>query len=204
VEAKITAAEKEFRDTLSSRISRLEWRSAVRFGSEADYLAQEARSADLMITCADRRTEIGDLVMQIGRPVLVVPMIADKLDLNQIIVGWKDTGKTRRAVSDALPFLQAAVKVTIVEIAAEDDLPDARKHLSDVVVWLERHGVVAETLALKSDGDDAVGLDSVARDLRADLVVAGAYGHSRVREWVLGGVTRDLLLHASRCSLISH
>jgi nucleotide-binding universal stress UspA family protein len=199
-ERKIAAAEKEFRDALSSRISRLEWRSTARFGS----LAQEARSADLIITCVDQPAEIGDLVMQVGRPVLVVPVTADKFNLNNIIVGWKDTGESRRAVSDALPFLEAAAKVTVVDIAAEDDLPNARKHLSDVVAWLERHGIVAEALALASDGDDAAGLDTVARDLRADLIVAGAYGHSRVREWVLGGVTRDLLLRADRCSLISH
>lgn len=204
LEAQVAAAEKEFRDALSPRISRLEWRSMLGHGSLPRYLAREARCADLIITCVDQIAEIGDLVMQAGRPVLLVPMTADKLDLNHVVVGWKDTGETRRAVSDALPFLLAAAKVTVVEIAVQDDLPAARTHLSDVVAWLARHRVVAEALALTAGGDDATRLDTVTGNLRADLIVAGAYGHSRVREWVLGGVTRDLLLCADRCSLVSH
>ena len=77
-------------------------------------------------------------------------------------------------------------------------------HVEDVVGWLERHGVVAETLACRSIGEDATRLNDIAQEQNADLIVAGAYGHSRLREWVLGGVTCDLLLRADRCSLVSH
>ncbi len=87
LEAAVTAAEEEFRDALSSRVTHLEWRSMLGFGSLAGYIAQEARCADLIITYVDHTAEVGDLVMQAGRPVLVVPMAADKLDLNHVIIG---------------------------------------------------------------------------------------------------------------------
>ena len=84
------------------------------------------------------------------------------------------------------------------------DLAEARADVADVVGWLKTHSVKAEPLAVAAKGDDAAQLSAIAQDHNADLVVAGAYGHSRLREWVLGGVTRDLLLHAGRCSLLSH
>jgi nucleotide-binding universal stress UspA family protein len=104
---------------------------------------------------------------------------------------------SRRAVA-------GAKRVTVVEIAPEEDLASARTHLEDVVGWLKRHDILAKPLASVAKRDDARQLDAIARELGADLVVAGAYGHSRMREWVLGGVTRDLLLGADRCSLVSH
>lgn len=203
-ETEVAAAEKECRDVLSPRVSRLEWRSTITSDIPAEYLAQEARSADLIIISADGTAGVGNLIMQVGRPALIVPMRADTFDLRHVIVGWKDTVGTRRAVSDALPLLGAAAKVTVVEIAGKDRLPEARARLADVVGWLARHGIAADALELTSDGDDATGLETAAEALGADLIVAGAYGHSRVREWVLGGVTRDLLLRGHRCSLVSH
>ena len=94
--------------------------------------------------------------------------------------------------------------MTVAEIAAEEDLPEARTDVADVVGWLKTHGVKAEPLAVAAKGDDAAQLSVIAQDQKADLVVAGAYGHSRLREWILGGVTRELLLHTGRCSLLSH
>ena len=94
--------------------------------------------------------------------------------------------------------------MTVVEMAAEDELPAACARLKDVIGWLKRHGVVAESIASPSSIDDANVLYAIAHDRGADVIVAGAYGHSRLREWVLGGVTRDLLLSANRCSLVSH
>ena len=107
-------------------------------------------------------------------------------------------------MSDALPMLRKASHVDIVEIASEDELIAARERLDDVAGWLGRHGVAAETHAKAVDGDAAAWFDIVAAERDADIVVAGAYGHSRVREWALGGVTRTLLKHAARSSLVSH
>jgi len=209
----IATAEAEFRAALQTRSNRLEWRSMTSFDSLSDYLAREARSADLIVTSVDRKSsvfdtsrhvDIGDLVMRVGRPVLVVPTAAEKVGLDRILIGWKDTRETRRAVVDALPLLKKAAFVTVVEIAAEGDLVLARRHLAQVVEWLHHHGVAAESIASVSTGQDALRLGEIAQLQNVDLVVAGAYGHARLREWMLGGVTRDLLLHTDRCSLVSH
>jgi len=213
IEREITAAEAEFRAALAPRADRLEWRSAITFTPLYDYLAHEARSADLIITKVDKNTSIfdssrhvnmGDLVLQAGRPVLVIPTTANCLDLDSVVLGWKETPEARRAARDALPMLREAGRVTIVEIAAEAELAAAKARLEDVAAWLKRHGIVAECAAVAAVGDNAGQFDAIAREQEADLIVAGAYGHSRLRELVLGGVTRDLLLTAGRCVLVSH
>ena len=210
-EKEIAAAEDEFRHALPIRASG--WRSAVTPDPLSDYLARESRAADLIITGVDhnasffdnsRHVNTGDVVMQVGRPILVVPTAVSGPGFDRVLVGWKDTRETRRAISDALPFLRKAAHVTIVEIVEAEELAKARERLDDVVLWLSRHGVVAEPIATPSTGEDAHRLHALALEHKAGLIVAGAYGHSRVREWVLGGVTRDLLLRAGRCALVSH
>jgi nucleotide-binding universal stress UspA family protein len=210
-EKEIAAAEAEFREALPTRVRG--WRASVTPLPLADYLAGEARAADLIITGVDhnaslfdnsRHVNIGDVVMQAGRPILVVPAAASGLSFDRVLFGWKDTRETRRAITDALPFLKHAAQVMIVEIADEQELEAARGRLGDVVLWLGRHGVVAEPIATPSTHNDAHQLHALALEHKAGLIVAGAYGHSRVREWVLGGVTRDLLLRAGRCALVSH
>ncbi len=205
-------AEADFRSALEARAASIEWRSTVLLAALSDYLAREARGADLVITGvasgnvldAPRAANTSDLVMQVGRPVLIVPGSTDNVELNRVVVGWKDTRETRRAVYDALPVLKMATHVAVVEICDEEDLAPARMRLNDVVAWLGRHGVVAQLFALPSSGTDTAQLYAIAEEQNADVIVAGAYGHSRLREWVLGGVTRDLLLNARRCSFVSH
>ena len=85
-----------------------------------------------------------------------------------------------------------------------EDLNAARARLDGVVGWLKRHGIAAVSLAWPSSGDDAAQLNAIAQEQGANVIVAGAYGHSRLREWALGGVTRELLLRADRCVLVSH
>jgi nucleotide-binding universal stress UspA family protein len=213
IDDEMKTAEAEFRTALAGRAEISNWRSIVTSISLSTQLANEARSTDLVITGVggkaslfdtSRHLDIGDFVMQAGRPCLIVPAKTERLALEHVVVGWKDTGETRRAVRDALPLLKEAGRVTVVEIAVEQDLADARTRVQDVVGWLKRHGIEATPAATLATGDDAVGLEAVIRGQAADLIVAGAYGHSRLREWVLGGVTRDLLLRAGRCSLVSH
>jgi nucleotide-binding universal stress UspA family protein len=209
----ITAAEAEFRSTLRPGTGALEWRSAISFTPLHDFLAQEARSADLVITKLDRNASlfdssrhvnIGDLVMKAGRPVLIVPAEQPLLTLGHVLLAWKETSEARRAALDALPMLELAGRVTIVEIAAAPELEAAAARLADVAVWLKGHGIAAEPMPVRAAGDDASQLGAIARHLGVDVIVAGVYGHSRLREWVLGGVTRELLLKAGHCALVSH
>jgi nucleotide-binding universal stress UspA family protein len=213
IEKETKTAEAEFRSVLHARAHHLGWRSTAIFASLPDYLAREARSADLVITGVDRNgspldrsrhVDMGALVMQAGRPVLIVPAAANKLQFERVVVAWKDTRETRRAVSDALPLLKKVAHVVVVEIAAEEEMAAAHTHLADVAGWFKRHGIATESLASASIGDDATRLKNIAEEQNADVIVAGAFGHSRLREWVLGGVTCDLLLRANRCSLVSH
>ena len=211
-ETDIAQAEAEFRALLEPYVTDLQWRSAVTTEALCDFFAREARAADLILTAMEqgsifndnRRTNVDDLVMRAGRPVLVVPDGADQLRLDRVLIAWKDTREARRATMDALPLLKVASHVTLVEIAAEEHLADARSHLADVSGWLAKHGIEAEPLAVVTKGTDVAALARVAAEQAADIIVAGAYGHSRLREWVLGGVTYDLLLGTPRIAFLSH
>lgn len=215
IDRELKAAEKEFRSALEGKVATVEWRSTVvAYGSIADYVADQMRAADLLVTGTQeggalldrsRYVNVADLVLRAGRPVLVAASTQDMLDLRTVIVGWKDTREARRAVQDALPLLRLAERVIVVEIAAED-LADARARTQDVAGWLTGHGVAASARAVVATTGEGAQLRNIAGDLELDagLVVGGAYGHTRLREWVLGGVTRDFLLNPSRCSLVSH
>jgi len=213
MEQQIAATEAEFRTVIKQRAGDLDWRSTITLDPLSDYLAGEARNADLVMTGVNheassfdisRNVNVGDLVMQAGRPVLLVPSTLGTLKPERILVASNDSRESRRAILDALPFLKRAAHVAAVEIADDDNMPAARSHLRDVVAWLRRHGVEAEPIATLSVGDDPAQLRAIAGDHGAELIVAGAYGHSRLREWVLGGVTRNLLRSPDRCSLLSH
>lgn len=206
-------ARAEFRSVLASKVERLEWRSTVTLEPLYEYYARQARGADLILTAAgdqpsafsrSRTFNTSDLVMRAGRPVLVVPAEADRLEPARILVGWNDSREARRAVADALPLLRLASHVAIAEIVTEDRLTDAQNHVGDVVDWLALHGIEAEGIAAARSGTDAGTLARIATEQAADILVAGAYGHSRMREWVLGGVTSDLLLGAGRFAFLSH
>ena len=99
---------------------------------------------------------------------------------------------------------KAADHISVVEIADKENLAAVRTRLDDVAAWLKWHGKTADTLAAPAGDDGATQLYSLAREQGVDLIVAGAYGHSDLREWALGGVTQDLLRRADCCSLVSH
>jgi len=211
IAAQIAAAESGFRAEFVHRKTEVSWRAAEDDEDAARYLARQARSADLLVTAvaqgalsdATRAVDTGALVMQVGRPVLLVPLVATAARLDPLLLGWKDTRETRRAIADALPLMRRA-EVTVVEVAAHGDMEAVRRHLDDVVAWLLQHGVAARSYPIASTGSDAADLQAAAAHERCDIIVAGAYGHSRVREWMLGGVTKDLLMSPHRCSLVSH
>lgn len=224
MQGEVDVAEAEFRNALNGWAGGSEWRSIIMFAPLADFVAHEARSVDLVIISSDatgsadasRALHVDDLIMQVGRPVFIVPQILQVPQmlqvtqapqahaLDRVLVGWTDSREARRAVVDALPLLQKATHVVVTEIVVEANFANAHQRLSDVVTWLRRHEVLAKPLVVLSTGDDALHLNSIAQEQSAGVIVAGAYGHSRLREWVLGGVTRKLLKHADRCLLLSH
>jgi nucleotide-binding universal stress UspA family protein len=106
---------------------------------------------------------------------------------------------------DALPFLQQAARVTIVEACGPDEEKTALGDLDDVANYLAEHRVKSGSrVILAQEGSGAAQLIRVAQDERADLLVTGAYGHSRLGEWIFGGMTRELLATSPICCLMSH
>ncbi|MDR3475468.1 MAG: universal stress protein [Devosia sp.] len=138
-----------------------------------------------------RNVDIGELVLGAGRPVLLVAAGASEIKTGRILVGWKDTKEARRAVVDALPFLRLAAEVVVATISEGDRVVEQAK-IADVITWLATHGIEAQG-DVYPVGQPAATLADLARLLKADLIVTGGYGHSRVREWFFGGVTQDLL-----------
>jgi len=205
--------EAQFRGATKNRTKFVEWRSAIDF--PARYILQEARCADIVVSGGHidafsdpfALASPKDLVMQAGRPLLVVPDTANWLDLRSILVAWKDTTEARRAIVDSLPLLRKAKDVAVAEIVeAGDSRPAVVSRVRDVVAWLSRHGVSASELVPEKNGDRdaAAQLDRIAADVGAGVIVAGAYGHSRFRELILGGMTQHFITQTARCVLLSH
>jgi nucleotide-binding universal stress UspA family protein len=186
----------------------IEWR-LVR-GETIPAALLHSRYADLVVTSQTAsEDDTGDLmaeelVMGSGRPVLVVPRYGKFQTVGErVLIAWNRTRESTRAVHDAMPFLTKAKSVRIMEVNPDRD----DKHIAgaDIAVHLARHGVNAEVGATTAE-DIRAGdvLLSRAADLGADLLVMGAYGHSRLREYTFGGVTLHLLQHMTIPVLLSH
>src|SRR3974390_1692647 len=177
---RLAQVEDRFRIMSSSR--KIEWRSAIT--RPIHYVSREARAADLVIVGAQRNgfasdlagsLDPGDLVMQIGRPILVVPPQVKSIELKLAMVCWKDTREARRAVSDALPLLQKTQQVAVVEIIPDESSRDAAHgRVDDVISWLKRHGIEASARVFHCPERE----DPMQRLFQygADLIVAGAFG----------------------------
>ena len=203
-----------FEHVTSLRSLSAEWR-VIAEGPEADP-ALHARYVDLTILGQldpDRgETEMiqprpEQVTLASGRPILVVPY-AGRFETvgRRVLIGWNATREAARAVNDAMPLLAAAEAVTVLTIDPREG-PDGHGELpgADISLHLARHGVKAEIERTVS-ADLPVGdvLLSRAADLGADLLVMGAYGHSRARELLLGGATRSLLRSMTVPVLMSH
>ncbi|MBB2962573.1 universal stress protein [Methylobacterium sp. R2-1] len=189
-------------------LPRTEWRAAL--AEPLAYHTEQAREADLVVVGRQGPADgdpgamavpTGALLMAVGRPVLVVPPGLEQLGLGCAVVAWKDTREARRALRDALPLLSRAERICIVAVG-----PDVHHGSAEgAAAYLSGHGLEATTHLLP---DPAVGAgDAVLRFAGregADLLVMGAYGHSRLREWIFGGATRDILQATPVCCLMSH
>jgi nucleotide-binding universal stress UspA family protein len=204
---RLAGAEQVFRQ--ASRLNdRIEWRSDLAY--PARFLEEQSRAADLVVVGRRGDDEgpdhgmtagLGDALMGTGRPVLVVPPGIEQVAAQRIVVGWKNTLQTRRAMSDAMPFLRRAEAVQVLRVTDGED----RSEVEDVVRHLALHDVNATSLQTEAGGwTVADTLRTNVAEFGADLIVTGAYGYSRLREWFFGGVTRDLLSKTSVCCLMSH
>lgn len=190
---------------------RTEWRSVGDLPTPA--MARVARAVDLVVTggpagAGDIYNTVStpELLISSGRPMLVVPPHGGRLETRRILVAWKDTREARRAVSDALSFMHMADEIAIVALGAKEDQDALRAQAEDVAGMVARHSMARPRTHVAISGGDDVQADLLAEADRmdADLIVSGAYGHSRAYEWVLGGVTRHLLHACERFVFLSH
>jgi nucleotide-binding universal stress UspA family protein len=143
--------------------------------------------------------------LQAGRPVLVVPYTGEFKTLGeQVVVAWYDSREAARALADALPVLRKARQVKVLSFSHPNEGAKASEPLDGVGQWLSRHGVKASLQREVTELDVGNALLSRACDLGADLIVMGGYGHTRITELVVGGVTRSLLAQMTVPVLISH
>jgi len=189
----------------------VEWRTVLDFPGDA--LEREARRADLVIIGQRtqgrydnyRSLDPREILPKLGRPALLVAPGVVSLRAEHVVVAWKDTREARRAVLDAIPFLSTAKRVSVVEVCTRDQERDALARVDDVVRYLARRGITADPRPiLHRDRSDANHLVQFALNENADLLVTGAYGHSRLGEWIFGGMTRDILASCPLCCFMSH
>lgn len=178
----------------------------------ADLFGRIARRFDLAVVGQARPKEgaaeellIEGALFESGRPVVVVPHVqTEPIRLNRVLVCWDASRPATRAIADAMPFLQRAKAVEVVAVSAER--AKGRELVgTNMARHLARHGVEVElTRMTTGDVDVAKAIRSHATERVADLVVMGGYGHSRLREFILGGVTRTFLASSTIPMLLSH
>lgn len=206
------SAETTFNEAMAAagREDRSDWHYEA--GPVAETIARVGRCADLIVIGQeDENVDIAaysevpdDVVIAAGRPVLIVPYTGINATLgDRILVAWDHSRESARAVADALPFLKRASAVSVVSVDPghnEGDVPGA-----DLARYLSEHNIKA---MVNRFTDKDLAIDDVllnqAADSGADMLVMGAYGHSRLREMVLGGVTRHILDHMTVPVLMSH
>jgi nucleotide-binding universal stress UspA family protein len=181
----------------------------------SDEIISHGKSADIIIVSATDPSEVSgvelDCIERVlvgaGRPLLVLPRGSEHvLDLDQVVVGWNGGKEAARAVFDAIPLLQSAKSVHVVcvdpknEERVTPEEPGRR-----IVATLQRHKIKSEAKTMEGGGESAgKALLKHAQEINAGLIVMGAYGHSRLREFVFGGATRHVLDDMTRPVLMSH
>ena len=176
----------------SGRIS-VTWREIS--GDSWQKITHEARFHDLVVMAHQAGVyELGALILNAGRPVLLAPRRAPENLAPTIAVAWKEMAEAARAITAAMPLLRKADRILIVSVEDGRGSAATMESAERAALQLRWHGLNAEAhYVISGDHTIAGAFVKAARDNKADLIVSGGYGHSRLRETVLGGVTRDLL-----------
>lgn len=179
-------------------------------GREDDLMACRSRLADLVVMA--RTTTVGDasfqmilnaILMESGKPLLLAPPTATPTIGQHIAIAWNGSAEAARAVSSALPLLQEAEKVSILTVPENEHNPKHTK-AEELAQYLAWHGIAAVGEPLTGNGNAGAALLSACQNIQADLLVMGAYTHSRLRQLIMGGVTQHVLAHAEIACLLRH
>lgn len=185
-----------------------EWH--VETGDEAGWMAAYGRTADLVVVSrapgdeaaeAGARSTLEAVLLETGRPLLIPPQAAMPAAIERVAIAWKPTPQAARAVALAMPLLCRAKEIVVVTVEESADERDDTDRLVRNLAW---HGLATKAERLKAGPDGAAAALLAAVAGRADLLVMGGYGHSRLREWVFGGFTQHVLVGAPLAVLIAH
>jgi len=205
---KAGSIQKDFEQVLRSENIRGEWRQVQ--GPVHESVTRHACYADIVVfgrpADGSMETRVAEAVLfASGRPILLMsPEPRSAFTAERILVGWNGSREAARAIGDAMPLLRMARSVQVLTAQSEDGA-EAIVSAEDMSRHLARHGVPvsASTTTLSGVAAQDVLLDT-ASDFGADLLVIGGYGHGRLLEMVLGGVTRSMFRHATLPVLFSH
>ncbi len=200
---------KAYRDKYEKKLNasgvRYDWCQSQ--GDLVTTLNHYSRTADITIltqkesSIYDIMSIMHDFIIESGMPVIVIPSAEVKADFQNILIAWDGGQHCAKAVHNALPLLKEAKTVTVLTITQDDKttIPEA-----DICVKLVRHGINAEALTLNDSVKVETRILKTAQSLEADLIIAGAWGHRRIREIIFGGVTKTLLSNQKYPLFLSH
>lgn len=204
----VQAAGAELRDVPTAiEAPSARWREVV--GRSEEVVPVEGRLADLLVfahTALDQDTQtyatMETALLSSGRPILLAPKVLPAEIGRTVAVAWNGSIESARAVAGAMPFLRSADRVHVVTAETSATQAAAGRRIADYLAW---QGINPE-LTIVKPGSEPVGqaVTAKAAELGVDLLVMGGYGHSRMRELILGGVTRYVLNHAGLPVLMAH
>lgn len=184
----------------SKRAVTVSWKDTI--GNVADCLAAETRYHDLLVLAGGSEREgrlsvgeIGHIVLSCGRPVLMAPEREPAGPFDTVAIAWKDTPEAAHAVTAALPILKRAKRVEVISTNEDDERAlDYLKCCEGVIQYLRWHEIEAQLrFGVPAGRSVSDAIIETAKERDCDLLVMGAYGHSRLRELIFGGVTRGVL-----------
>ena len=207
------ATEARLNDRLSQIRKRFELRRFDVFGDVvADVAAREARSADAFVAIRpngggeESASVVEGVLFGSGHHLLLVPQAnPDARGFDHIVVAWNGSREAARALAESMPYLHRAKHVSVVSVVENHDIEHEAVLGEDAVLHLAHHGIQASLRHVPvKNRDVAQTLLGEAQRRDADLIVLGGYGHSRVREWLLGGVTYTLMHRSPVPLLVAH
>lgn len=212
-EQQLVTAEAEFRAAFPGGDEAAMWQVREASGEVAREVASLCRGCDLLVTGSNGAlpayevsspVRVGEIIIQAGRPVMVVPAQGRPLDFGQAMIAWKNDPAGRRAIFDSLPLLQKCGKVALVEITRQDLSAKGNQEMGSLLQWLKGHGILAEAITRTGDVSEVAALSQVAKELEIGFLVAGTYARSRHVERLFGGVSWDIVLNGEHCAVTAH